>query len=164
MARINVLEANVFNKIAAGEVVEKPASIVKEFVENSLDAMSTEILIEIENGGIDKIKVVDNGIGIHPDDVKSAFLPHATSKIKTVDDLSSIETLGFRGEALASIASVAECSLKTKQKEILIYDGVDHDVFKSNKKDEITQEIIKFLKKWKQFYWHNDVYNVQLYT
>jgi len=117
MNRINLLEANVFNKIAAGEVVEKPASIIKEFVENSLDAGATEILIEIENGGIDKIKVVDNGVGIHPDDVKSAFLPHATSKIKTVNDLSNIATLGFRGEALASIASVSCCNLKTKQKD-----------------------------------------------
>lgn len=117
MNRINVLDTHVFNKIAAGEVVEKPASIVKEFVENSLDAGATEVLIEIENGGIDKIKVVDNGIGIHPEDVKSAFLPHATSKIKTVDDLTNIATLGFRGEALASIASVSKCLLKTKQKE-----------------------------------------------
>ncbi|MBE5746078.1 MAG: DNA mismatch repair endonuclease MutL [Clostridiales bacterium] len=117
MNRINVLETHVFNKIAAGEVVEKPASIIKEFVENSLDAGANEISIEIENGGIDKIRVIDNGHGIHPEDVKSAFLPHATSKIKTVEDLSNISTLGFRGEALASIASVSICSLKTKQKE-----------------------------------------------
>ena len=115
MGRINILQAEVFNKIAAGEVVEKPASIVKEFIENSIDASSTDILIEIEGGGIDKIKVVDNGIGIHPDDVKSAFLPHATSKIKTTEDLSNILTLGFRGEALASIASVSKLKMQTKQ-------------------------------------------------
>ena len=117
MGRINLLDESVFNKIAAGEVVEKPASIVKEFIENSLDAKATDIIIEIENGGIDKIKVVDNGIGIHPDDVKSAFLPHATSKIKTTEDLSNILTLGFRGEALASIASVSKVKMQTKQAE-----------------------------------------------
>lgn len=117
MGRINLLDQSVFNKIAAGEVVEKPASIVKEFIENSLDAKATDIIIEIENGGIDKIKVVDNGIGIHPDDVKSAFLPHATSKIKTTEDLSNILTLGFRGEALASIASVSKVKMQTKQAE-----------------------------------------------
>ena len=117
MSRINVLDESVFNKIAAGEVVEKPASIVKEFIENSLDAKATEITIEIENGGIDKIKVIDNGIGIHPDDVKSAFLPHATSKIRTTEDLSNILTLGFRGEALASIASVSKVKMQTKQAE-----------------------------------------------
>lgn len=117
MGRINLLDANVFNKIAAGEVVEKPASIVKEFIENSLDSGANEIIIEIENGGIDKIRVADNGCGIHPDDVKTAFLPHSTSKIKTVEDLSSILTLGFRGEALASIASVSKITLQTKQKD-----------------------------------------------
>ena len=95
MSRINVLQAEVFNKIAAGEVVEKPASIVKELVENSLDAKSTEITIEIMGGGIDRIKVVDNGTGIHPDDVKTAFLPHSTSKIKKIEDLYNISTLGF---------------------------------------------------------------------
>lgn len=115
MNRINILEAEVFNKIAAGEVVEKPASIVKELVENSLDAGATDILIEIESGGIEKIKVVDNGFGIHPQDVKTAFLPHTTSKIKNVDDLTAISTLGFRGEALASIASVSKVKLATKQ-------------------------------------------------
>ena len=120
MKRINILDSSVFNKIAAGEVVEKPASIIKEFVENSLDANSSEIFIEIVNGGIDKIKVVDNGTGIHPDDVKSAFLPHSTSKIKTVEDLSNILTLGFRGEALASIASVSKVSLSSKQKDFEI--------------------------------------------
>lgn len=117
MSRINILDESVFNKIAAGEVVEKPASIVKELVENSLDAGSTEIMVEIENGGINKIRVVDNGSGIHPDDVKSAFITHATSKIKNVDDLMNIATLGFRGEALSSIASVTKLKMQTKQEE-----------------------------------------------
>lgn len=117
MNKINVLESEVYNKISAGEVVEKPASVVKEFVENSLDANASEILIEIENGGIDKIKVVDNGEGISPDDVKLAFLPHATSKIKVAEDLFDINTLGFRGEALSSIASVSKVKMQTKQKE-----------------------------------------------
>ncbi len=133
MNRINILDESVFNKIAAGEVVEKPASIVKEFVENSLDANATEILIEIENGGIDKIRVVDNGCGIHPDDVKSAFIIHATSKIKNVDDLYNIATLGFRGEALSSIASVTKLKMQTKQsnffegKQIVIDGGIVKD-------------------------------------
>lgn len=133
MNRINILDESVFNKIAAGEVVEKPASIVKELVENSLDANATEILIEIENGGIDKIRVVDNGCGIHPDDVKSAFIIHATSKIKNVDDLYNIATLGFRGEALSSIASVTKLKMQTKQssffegKQIVIDGGIVKD-------------------------------------
>ncbi len=127
MSRINVLDEKVFNKIAAGEVVEKPASIVKEFIENSLDAKSTEILVEIENGGIDLIKVVDNGTGIHPEDVKSAFLPHSTSKVKTVEDLSNILTLGFRGEALASIASVSKVVMQTKQAEFDVGKRIEID-------------------------------------
>lgn len=127
MSRINVLDESVFNKIAAGEVVEKPASIVKEFIENSLDAKATEITIEIENGGIDKIRVIDNGVGIHPDDVKSAFLPHATSKIRTTEDLSNILTLGFRGEALASIASVSKVKMQTKQAEFDLGKEIDID-------------------------------------
>lgn len=117
MSKINVLPSEVYNKISAGEVVEKPASVVKEFIENSLDAKASEIIIEIENGGIDRIKVIDNGEGINPSDVKTAFLPHATSKIQVADDLFSINTLGFRGEALPSIASVSKVKLQTKQKQ-----------------------------------------------
>ncbi len=133
MNRINILDEKVYNKIAAGEVVEKPASIVKELVENSLDAGASEILIEICRGGIDKIRVVDNGAGIHPDDVKSAFISHATSKIKDVDDLTNIATLGFRGEALSSIASVTKLVMQTKQaefeegKQIVIEGGIVKD-------------------------------------
>jgi len=117
VAEIQVLEKHIANKISAGEVVEKPASVVKELVENSLDAGANSILIEIENGGIDKITIIDNGKGIDSEDVKTAFLPHATSKIKTTDDLFNIGTLGFRGEALASISAVSEIEMTTKTKE-----------------------------------------------
>ena len=114
MAKINLLEPKVFNMLAAGEVVERPSSVVKELVENAIDAGATEVYISIENGGISKIQVSDNGIGIEKDDLRAAFLPHATSKLKNITDLDSLATLGFRGEALASIASVSEVTLISK--------------------------------------------------
>lgn len=114
MSKINILTKEIFNKIAAGEVVEKPASVVKELVENSIDANATNITIEILDGGITQIKVSDNGTGIEYDDFDKVFLAHATSKVRTIDDLSSIGTLGFRGEALSSIASVSKVSLSSK--------------------------------------------------
>lgn len=114
---INVLDSSVYNHIAAGEVVERPASVIKELVENSIDAGATRIDVEIENGGISKIKVSDNGSGIDKEFVKTAFLPHATSKIAKVDDLESILTLGFRGEALASISAVSRVLMVTKTDE-----------------------------------------------
>lgn len=114
MPRINILDKDVYNKIAAGEVVEKPASVVKELVENSIDAGATNITIEIINGGITRIKVIDNGCGIEKDDFHKVFLAHATSKVKTIDDLGSIGTLGFRGEALSSIASVSRVTMSSK--------------------------------------------------
>lgn len=114
MAKINVLDSSVYNYIAAGEVVERPASVVKELVENSIDAKSTIIEIEIEGGGTSKIKVTDNGSGIEKEFLKTAFLPHATSKIEKVSDLDNILTLGFRGEALASIAAVAKVTMTSK--------------------------------------------------
>lgn len=114
MKRINILESRVFNRIAAGEVVERPASVIKELVENSIDAGAKNITIEIEGGGISKISVSDNGCGILFDDLVSAFLPHATSKVRDVEDLDSIKTLGFRGEALASIGAVSEVVLISK--------------------------------------------------
>lgn len=117
MPKINVLDSSIYNRISAGEVVERPASVVKELVENSLDAKATSITIEIQNGGTKLIKIVDNGCGIDYNDLKKAFLPHATSKISSVDDLDGIITLGFRGEALASIASVSRAELISKTKE-----------------------------------------------
>ena len=115
MKRIIVLEPNVANKIAAGEVVERPASIVKELVENSIDAGSTAVTVEIRNGGIDYIRVTDNGGGIDETDVPTAFLRHATGKISTAEELNRIETFGFRGEALASIAAVSKVSMRTRE-------------------------------------------------
>ncbi|WP_347161272.1 DNA mismatch repair endonuclease MutL, partial [Peptostreptococcus anaerobius] len=120
MAKINILDDSTINKIAAGEVVERPSSIIKELVENSIDAGSSYISIEIENGGKGLIRIVDNGSGIDKDDVNKAFLRHATSKINTVEDLSSLESLGFRGEALASIAAVSKLEMLTKTEEALI--------------------------------------------
>ncbi len=114
MAKINILDPSVFNMIAAGEVVERPASVVKELVENAIDAGATHIDITIENGGLKLIHVIDDGIGIEKDDIRSAFLPHATSKLEHIRDLETLSSLGFRGEALASIASIAEVTLSTR--------------------------------------------------
>lgn len=111
---INILPEDVFNKISAGEVVERPASIVKELVENSIDAGATKISIEIFDGGLREIIITDNGSGIEPDDIEKAFMPHATSKIQKSEDLENIASLGFRGEALASITAVSQVEMITK--------------------------------------------------
>ena len=113
MSKITVMDEILANKIAAGEVVEKCASVVKELVENSIDASSTEIKIELIDAGTKQIKITDNGVGMDREDAVLAFSRHATSKLKNEDDLYRIETLGFRGEALASIASVSKITLKT---------------------------------------------------
>lgn len=117
MGKINLLDIEISNKIAAGEVVERPASVVKELVENSIDAGAKKITVEIKNGGNTYIKVTDDGCGMEKDDAAVAFLRHATSKIKTEEDLDAIYTLGFRGEALSSIGAVAMVDLYTKRKE-----------------------------------------------
>ncbi len=115
MGIINVLDKHTSEKIAAGEVVERPSSVIKELVENSIDAGATSVTVEIKNGGVTYIRVTDNGCGMAPDDAKTAFLRHATSKIQTDKDLEKIQTLGFRGEALCSIAAVSRTELFTKQ-------------------------------------------------
>ena len=114
MGRIQVLPKEIADVIAAGEVVERPASVVKELTENSIDAGASAVTIEIRNGGVTYIRITDNGCGMEPDDVPRAFLSHATSKIRTADDLNSIDTLGFRGEALASVAAVARVEVLTR--------------------------------------------------
>ena len=114
MSKIKLLDKSVYNRIAAGEVVERPLSIVKELVENSIDAGATAISVAIEEGGMKKICVSDNGCGILPEDVPTAFMAHATSKISCAEDLDSIETLGFRGEALPSIAAVSCVKMNTR--------------------------------------------------
>lgn len=117
MGRIQVLDQVTIDKIAAGEVVERPASVVKELVENAIDADATAVTVEIQDGGITLIRIMDNGNGIGKEDVRNAFLRHSTSKIRSVDDLTHIHSLGFRGEALSSIAAVAQVELVTKTKE-----------------------------------------------
>ena len=115
MGKINVLDKSIAELIAAGEVVERPASVIKELLENSIDAGATAITVEIKNGGVKYIRIADNGSGISKEDVPKAFLRHATSKVVKADDLESIATLGFRGEALASVCAVSKVQLLTKQ-------------------------------------------------
>lgn len=117
MGKINVLDAHVAELIAAGEVVERPASVIKEMVENAIDAGASAVTVEVKNGGISYMRVTDNGCGMSREDVPVAFLRHATSKVAVQDDLESIGTLGFRGEALASIAAVARVEVMTRQPE-----------------------------------------------
>ena len=118
MSNIKVMDENLANKIAAGEVVEKTMNVVKELVENSIDAESSIIKIELIDSGVKEIKVTDNGRGMDKEDAELAFSRHATSKLKDIDDLFNIESLGFRGEALPSIAAVSNVELKTSNKEV----------------------------------------------
>lgn len=126
MSRIQQLDTSVINKIAAGEVIERPANVVKELIENSVDAMSTRIEVDIVDGGAELIRVSDDGEGIHPDDILLAVSSHATSKIVTAEDLFFIQTMGFRGEALASIAEVSHINIRSRQKDAVA--GVELDV------------------------------------
>ncbi|MEY3173089.1 MAG: mismatch repair protein MutL [Planctomycetota bacterium] len=118
MARIQQLDTHVVNRIAAGEVIERPGSVIKELLENSVDALSTRIDVDIQAGGLELIRVADNGEGIHPDDMLLAVSSHATSKIRSDADLDHVSTLGFRGEALASIASVAQFRIRTRPEDV----------------------------------------------
>lgn len=117
MGKVVILDENTANQIAAGEVIERPASVVKEMMENSIDANATAITVEIANGGIKSIRIADNGDGIEADDVELAFERYATSKIRSINDLTRISTMGFRGEALASIASVSKVEVITKTED-----------------------------------------------
>ena len=116
MGSIVLLDDLTINQIAAGEVIERPANVVKELVENSLDANATSVSVEIENGGITYMRITDNGKGIEPDDIDLAFERHATSKIRRAEDLVRVSTMGFRGEALASIAAIAKVEMVTTTK------------------------------------------------
>ena len=115
MAKISRLSTHLANMIAAGEVVERPSSVVKELVENAIDAKASQVKVILKNGGIDEIKIIDDGVGMDSDDVLMSFVPHATSKIKTEYDLFRINTLGFRGEAVASIAAVSNMQIISSQ-------------------------------------------------
>lgn len=126
MSRIQLLDNATIDKIAAGEVVERPSSVVKELVENAIDAGATAVTVEIKDGGISFLRVTDNGNGIPADQVREAFLRHATSKIRTSEDLNNIHSLGFRGEALSSIAAVAQVEMMTKTKDSLM--GVHYQI------------------------------------
>lgn len=126
MAAIRVLDEYTINKIAAGEVVEKPLAVVKELVENAIDAGSSLITVEIKNGGIDFIRITDNGSGIPADEIRKAFERHATSKITAIDDLNTLKSLGFRGEALASIAAVSKVECITKPSDSLT--GINYTI------------------------------------
>ena len=117
MPHIELLDQITIDKIAAGEVIERPASVVKELVENAIDAGSTAVTVEIEEGGISLIRITDNGCGIAKQDVENAFLRHSTSKIRSAEDLTHLSSLGFRGEALSSISAVARVELITKTRE-----------------------------------------------
>jgi DNA mismatch repair protein MutL len=119
MNRILLLDKGVAEMIAAGEVVERPASAVKELLENAIDAGATAVTLEIKNGGVSFIRVTDNGSGIFREDIKAAFMRHATSKVHVAQDLEAIGTLGFRGEALASIAAVSRVELITRTRDEL---------------------------------------------
>ncbi len=150
MGNITVLDQKTINKIAAGEVVERPAAVVKELVENAIDAGANAITVEIKEGGISFIRITDNGCGIRKDDIKTAFLRHATSKIRSVEDLLSVSSLGFRGEALSSISAVAIVELVTKNRDDVLgsrylIDGGEEKAFEEIGCPEGTTFIVRNL-------------------
>ena len=152
MAKINILDKKIYNRIAAGEVVERPYSVIKELIENAIDAGATDIDVTIEDGGKRLMRLSDNGCGISREDLPKAFLPHATSKISAVEDLDKILTLGFRGEALASIGSVSKATILSKTKDdemgnIIVCEGGvigDADVYPSDTGTTVSVENLFF--------------------
>ena len=152
MAKINILDKKIYNRIAAGEVVERPYSVIKELIENAIDAGATDIDVTIEDGGKRLMRVSDNGCGISREDLPKAFLPHATSKISAVEDLDKILTLGFRGEALASIGSMSKATILSKTKDdemgnIIVCEGGvigDADVYPSDTGTTVSVENLFF--------------------
>ena len=152
MAKINILDKKIYNRIAAGEVVERPYSVIKELIENAIDAGATDIDVTIEDGGKRLMRVSDNGCGISREDLPKAFLPHATSKISAVEDLDKILTLSFRGEALASIGSVSKATILSKTKDdemgnIIVCEGGvigDADVYPSDTGTTVSVENLFF--------------------
>lgn len=150
MAHIQVLDSGTIDKIAAGEVVERPFSVVKELVENAVDAKATAVTVETKDGGIEFIRVTDNGSGIEPSQIRSAFLRHATSKIRSVEDLQHVVSLGFRGEALSSIAAVSRAEIITKTKDTLtgiryVLEGAEETAYEEVGAPEGTTIIIRNL-------------------
>ena len=151
---IRILDENTINRIAAGEVIENPASVVKELVENSIDAEASHITIEIEGGGCELIKVSDNGVGFDKDEIKIAFANHSTSKLKTINDLDTLMSYGFRGEALASIASVSTVVLTSKKKSdnnlygysCTFENGIGTDIKETASNDGTTIEVKDLFK------------------
>ena len=126
MSKIQVLDQITIDKIAAGEVIERPASVVKELAENAIDAGATAVTVEIKEGGITFMRIADNGIGIDKEDVRAAFLRHSTSKIRSAEDLAHISSLGFRGEALSSIAAVSQVCLLYTSVTNAVLQGLDN--------------------------------------
>ena len=148
MGRISVLSKEISELIAAGEVIDRPCSVVKELIENSIDSGANSITVEIKNGGVTYIRITDNGCGISEADVPVAFLRHATSKIADKDDLNKIMTLGFRGEALASIAAVSKVEVLTKQSNEeygthYIIEGAEEKLFEKSGCPDGTTIIIR---------------------
>ena len=141
MPHIEQLSPHIANLIAAGEVVERPASVVKELLENAIDAGARNVTVELQNGGLTYLRVTDDGCGIAPDELPTAFLRHATSKLRTAADLAAIGTLGFRGEALAAIASVSHLDIFSRQTGAA-HERVNFDRFKANLEPIMSQELL----------------------
>ena len=142
LRKIAVLDKHTIDKIAAGEVVERPASVVKELVENAIDAGASAVVVEIEEGGIALMRISDNGCGIEQSEVRSAFLRHSTSKIRSAEDLAHVSSLGFRGEALSSISAVAQVELITKTREELF--GTKY-VIEGGKEKKLEEKVTKIM-------------------